>query len=101
MFLNSNGSHPRLFSRWSLFLLLTLALNAPQTASGYELVIGAGPVGSMSHYIGKLFCRKLVKHQPDFTCTLDDSIDAVDHLKDGLMVHHQGRLTKFLQQFPR
>jgi TRAP transporter TAXI family solute receptor len=80
MLLNSNGSHPRLFSHWSLFLLLTLALNAPQAASGYELVIGAGPVGSMSHYVGKLFCRKLVKGQPDFSCTLDDSSDAVDHL---------------------
>ena len=80
MFLYSNSSRPRHFLRLALLFLLTLILVWPMTASGYELIIGAGEEGSMSRYIGKVFCRKLAKHQPDYTCRLGDSTDAVDHL---------------------
>jgi TRAP transporter TAXI family solute receptor len=80
MYLNLNGSLPFLSRPASILFLALLICSVPLTASCYELIVGAGPEGTFSHYIGKVFCRKLEKHQPDISCNLGDPAGQVDYL---------------------
>lgn len=80
MFLNSNGSLPFFHRPKTIMALALLMCALPLSVSGFELIVGAGPEGSFSNYIGKVLCRKLEKHQPDISCTLSNPADQVDYL---------------------
>ena len=58
----------------------------PISASALDILIGAGPEGTFSHFAGRTICRIISRHADDIACRTvpaDDAIDNLTNLQSG------------------
>lgn len=65
---------------FSLVAAFCMICTFSSQASSFELIIGAGPKGSLSHHSGKLLCRIFAKQDKEITCSISESSDPIDNL---------------------